>query len=135
MGGFLLLIFFSAIIYMVVVNIPKKREKVKGTIQDFYENMGGYTTRQNDMHMMNGYDDSMNHYNDVYNMQQSNEMFNQQALESTMDESKKIVTAFDHGGYVMGAGFNPSDTMREEAFDDMNHMNDMSNDMNNMNGF
>lgn len=48
-----------------------------------------------------------------------------------MDESLKAVTPFDHGGYVQGPGFNPSDTF---AYDSMNHnMDNMHSGMDNMN--
>lgn len=45
-----------------------------------------------------------------------------------MSESLKSVTPFDHGGYVMGPGFNPSDTMAFES-----HQMDMNNSMNDFN--
>lgn len=47
-----------------------------------------------------------------------------------MDESLKAVTPFDHGGYVQGPGFNPSDTF---AHDSMNHMDHMNSGMDHMN--
>ena len=80
---------------------------------------------------------------------QQMEQFNQWA----MSESLKSVTPFDHGGYVMGAGFNPSDTMAHEAhqmhmdfgnsFSDFGSTHDSFNDSfsssfhdsNSMNGF
>jgi len=49
-----------------------------------------------------------------------------------MDEGMKGITPIDHGGYLQGPGFNPSDTMAHDVT--MNQMNDMSN-MNGMNGF
>ena len=51
--------------------------------------------------------------------------FNQWA----MNEGIRSVTPFDFGGYVMGDGFNPSDT----AAADMERMNQMNN--NNFNNF
>ena len=54
--------------------------------------------------------------------QQMNDQFNQQMMQQTMDESWKSVTPFDHGGYVQGDGFNPSDTMASQM-NDMNNMN------------
>lgn len=58
--------------------------------------------------------------------------------EWAMEEARKAATPFDHGGYVQGDGFNPSDTMaadaqRQQQAEQMNHMNDMNN-MNNMGG-
>ncbi|MCY6369515.1 hypothetical protein [Clostridium ganghwense] len=46
------------------------------------------------------------------------EQFNRWATE----EAIKSVTPFDMGGYVQGSGFNPSDTMQQEAIDQMNQM-------------
>lgn len=45
----------------------------------------------------------------------------------------KSVTAFDHGGYVQGPGFNPSDTMAHEIHHDF--ANSMDNHMDMHNGF
>lgn len=52
--------------------------------------------------------------------------------DSSMSEAMKSITPFDHGGYVMGDGFNPSDTMANQS-----HMDSMNsaNDMNHMNHF
>lgn len=82
--------------------------------------------------------DNMNYMNQIQ-FQQHMDEFNRFA----MDESFKIITPFDHGGYVMGAGFNPSDTMAFEAQQQMEHnsfnqMNDMGSSFdsfNNNNGF
>lgn len=51
---------------------------------------------------------------------------NQRALELGMHESLKGVTPFDHGGYVQGPGFNPSDTLahdmqQHQMHQQMNH--------------
>lgn len=55
----------------------------------------------------------------------------------SMDEAMKAITPFDHGGYVQGNGFNPSDTMAyESAMDSMNHsMDSMNSSMDINNGF
>lgn len=58
-----------------------------------------------------------NTYNENLMQQQMNDEFNRHAME----ESIKAVTPFDHGGYVQGAGFNPSDTAAQQ----MNDMNNM----------
>lgn len=50
----------------------------------------------------------------------------QQFNQWTMDESLKIVTPFDMGGYAQGEGFNPSDTMAAEE-DRMMHEDSMNN--------
>jgi hypothetical protein len=52
-----------------------------------------------------------------------------------MSEGFKSVTPFDHGGNVMGPGFNPSETMAFESqqMDMNNTMNDFNN--NSMNNF
>lgn len=61
--------------------------------------------------------------NDNQQMQQQmNDEFNRQAMEQTMNEGWKSVTPFDHGGYVQGPGFNPSDTAAQQM-NDMNNMN------------
>lgn len=69
-----------------------------------------------------------------YHLQQIEELHQEQFQDFTgwaMDESLKAVTPFDHGGYVQGPGFNPSDTF---AYDSMNHnMDNMHSGMDNMN--
>lgn len=52
---------------------------------------------------------------------------NRQFDEQAMEESRKAVTPFDHGGYVQGDGFNPSDTMAADAQRQMDNMNNMNN--------
>jgi len=52
-----------------------------------------------------------------------------------MDESLKAVTPFDHGGYVQGPGFNPSDTMAHEMNQDMNNSMNMHSSHDNFGGF
>ena len=44
-----------------------------------------------------------------------------------MEEARKSVTPFDHGGYVQGDGFNPSDTMAADAQRQMDNLNQMNN--------
>jgi len=49
----------------------------------------------------------------------------------TMEEANKSVTPFDHGGYVQGYGFNPSDTaaqdMHQQQMQDFNNFLDQQN--------
>lgn len=52
---------------------------------------------------------------------------NRQNNEWAMEEARKSVTPFDHGGYVQGDGFNPSDTMAADAQRQMDNMNNMNN--------
>lgn len=67
------------------------------------------------------------------------QMFNEQFMQNTtmesmnftMEESLKSVLPFDYGGYLLGEGVNPSDTMVAEMNNIM--MNDMNNMMNDMN--
>ena len=62
----------------------------------------------------------------------SQDEINRQQSEWAAEEARKAVTPFDHGGYLQGDGFNPSDTMAADAQrEQMNQMNDMNN-MNNM---
>ena len=68
-----------------------------------------------------------NHFNahEEFNrqmQQQMNDEFNRQSMEHAMNESWKSVTPFDHGGYIQGPGFNPSDTAAQQM-NDMNNMN------------
>ncbi len=68
-----------------------------------------------------GTSDNSHQMQDEFNRQTQQQMqdeFNRQAME----ESIKAVTPFDHGGYVQGAGFNPSDTAAQQM-NDMNNMN------------
>lgn len=67
------------------------------------------------------------HIQNTYLAQDIGDMNNlqfQQFTQWAMDESLKAVTPFDHGGYVQGPGFNPSDTMHHE----MNNMDFGMND-------
>ena len=52
---------------------------------------------------------------------------NRQFMEQSLNESLKAVTPADHGGYVQGDGFNPSDTMAADADRQAQSMNDMNN--------
>ena len=52
--------------------------------------------------------------------QQMQQQMQQQGTQHAINEATKSVTPFDHGGYVQGPGFNPSDTMAHN--DMMNHM-------------
>ncbi len=49
--------------------------------------------------------------------------FVRQSTEFAMNEAMKAGTPFDHGGYMQGVGFNPSDTAAQQ----MNDMNNMGN--------
>jgi len=51
---------------------------------------------------------------------------NRQFMQQSMEEAQKAVTPFDHGGYVQGAGFNPSDTMAADMQRQMDSMNNMN---------
>lgn len=61
--------------------------------------------------------------NNDFMQEEMNRQFNQQAME----ESLKAVTPADHGGYVQGDGFNPSDTLAADAARQAQSMNDMNN--------
>lgn len=55
----------------------------------------------------------------------ANEAQNQNFIQNNQQEALKAVTPFDHGGYVQGPGFNPSDTMAHDQMNQqMNSMND-----------
>lgn len=76
---------------------------------------------------------------DVHTGNSAHDDFMQQELmrqhnEWAMEEARKAATPFDHGGYMQGDGFNPSDTMAAEAQRQMDNMNNMNN-MNNMGMF
>lgn len=82
---------------------------------------------------------AMNHNFDIMNEQhlqmhmqahndalmQHMQMNNDIAMQQAMNEAMRSVTPFDHGGYVQGYGFNPSDTMAQDSFNQMNNMNNM----------
>lgn len=53
-------------------------------------------------------------------IEQHHQQMNQHAIQHAMDESIKSATPFDFGGYVQGAGLNPSDTAAHD-----NTMNNM----------
>ena len=65
----------------------------------------------------------MQAHNDA--MMQHMQMNNDLAMQQAMNEAMRSVTPFDHGGYVQGYGFNPSDTMAQDSFNQMNNMNNM----------
>ena len=50
-----------------------------------------------------------------------------QQNEWAEEEVRKAATPFDHGGYMQGDGFNPSDTMAADAQRQMDNMNNMNN--------
>jgi len=66
-------------------------------------------------------------------VEQINQEQFRQFTQWAMDEGLKSVTPFDHGGYVQGPGFNPSDTMAYESMQMHNHMDHMHSNMDNMN--
>ena len=90
----------------------------------------------NDMNNLNNIN-NINAVNEMNNINMMNQQINNQFDNHAMEESRKAVTPFDHGGYVQGDGFNPSDTMAADAqrqmTNDMNNMNNL-NDMGNMGG-
>jgi hypothetical protein len=81
--------------------------------------------------------------NDIEEQQRIfNEIQNQQLVDNfnqwIMEEATKSVTPFDEGGYVQGYGFNPSDTMAEDAHrmtQEQQMLQQQMNDMNNFNNF
>ncbi|MGI6730329.1 MAG: hypothetical protein ACOX5F_00315 [Anaerovoracaceae bacterium] len=129
-----------------------------GFLADFLTNMAGHRSSFMDLNkqalqiMNNNFGtpmdsqmlDSMNqmHAMDFDNMQMNMQqelqgIMDQQFQQFSLDEAMRAITPFDHGGYVMGPGFNPSDTMAFDAQQDMmnqmNMMNDMMNQMDTMN--
>lgn len=59
--------------------------------------------------------------------QRQMEEMQRQQNEWATEEARKAVTPFDHGGYMQGDGFNPSDTMAADAQRQMDNMNNMNN--------
>ena len=68
----------------------------------------------------------VNNSNIINNFSGDDEMQRQQN-EWAAEEARKAVTPFDHGGYMQGDGFNPSDTMAADAQRQMDNMNNMNN--------
>lgn len=91
------------------------RSNVRNNYNYYRPDNGGYDHDQMMQQQMN---DDFNRQM----QQQMNDEFNRQAMEHTMNEGWKSVTPFDHGGYVQGPGFNPSDTAAQQM-NDMNNMN------------
>lgn len=60
-------------------------------------------------------------------MQRQLDEMQRQQNEWAAEEARKAVTPFDHGGYMQGDGFNPSDTMAADAQRQMDNMNNMNN--------
>ncbi len=81
----------------------------------------------NDMNQMNNFDGFENMQ--MAMQQEFQSIMDQQFQQFSLEEAMKIVTPFDHGGYLMGPGFNPSDTMAFDAQQDMMQQIDMMNDM------
>ena len=105
------------IVALFVWNSINGKKKTSG-------NQNNYNDCDNNMQFNNNdFDMQMQIQNQMNDMQnQMNTQFNDWASE----EARKAVTPFDHGGYVQGYGFNPSDTMAGDA------QRQMNNDMNNM---
>ncbi len=121
--GLLLISVIIVLIGVVAVSIANYIAYRKTNLKDL---IAQYSAKANRSHSHSN-NRNHNHYNDngEFNrqmQQQMNDEMNRQMMEQAMEEGRKSVTPFDHGGYVQGAGFNPSDTAAQQM-NDMNNMN------------
>lgn len=96
------------------INNMSKQEK-----ENFFSNMSDETENffQDILHNNSNFSGIHQFQASHMHFHQMDQMQNQQFQDFTrwaMDESMKSVTAFDHGVYVQGPGFNPSDTMAHQ---------------------
>ncbi len=118
------------IVAVSVANGIMYNKKTLGKTMKQYNSM--YNKRRSNSHSggsrSNTYNNNMQMHDDFNRqmMEETNRQMNQQMMDEmnrrSMEESMKAVTPFDHGGYVQGPGFNPSDTAAQQM-NDMNNMN------------
>ncbi len=109
--------------YRGLWNVVNRSNKVTtATKEKFLAKLMACGLYMNNTKVNDNYDGSYDFNN---NMQDE---MNRQFNDWSMEESRKAVTPFDHGGYVQGDGFNPSDTMAADAQrEQLNQMNNMNN--------
>ena len=108
--------------YRGLWNVINRSDKVTtATKEKFLAKIMALGLHINNTRVNNNYDASYEHNN--YMQEKMNRQFNEQ----TIGEARKAVTPFDHGGYVQGDGFNPSDTIASDAQRQMEKMNNMNN--------
>lgn len=110
--------------YRGLWNVVNRSNKVTtATKEKFLAKLMACGLYMNNTKVNDNYDGSYDFNNNMQD--EMNRQFNDWSIE----ESKKAVTPFDHGGYVQGDGFNPSDTMaadtQREQLNQMNNMNNM----------
>ena len=125
-------------LFAIIVALSSLALFIAGTVQ---KNLHRSINRVNGQSIFDLSDNTyaMNHNFDIMNEQhlqmhmqahndalmQHMQMNNDMAMQQAMNEAMRSVTPFDHGGYVQGYGFNPSDTMAQDSFNQMNNMNNM----------
>ncbi len=109
----------------------ERKEFFKNMPKDTESFMMGMMNHEDNFNGIDSFDSARYHMD--FMQQEQFDQFSQWS----MDEAMKAVTPFDHGGYVQGNGFNPSDTIAyESAMDSMNHsMDSMNSSMDINNGF
>ncbi len=109
--------------YRGLWNVVNRSNKVTtATKEKFLAKLMACGLYMNNTKVNDNYDGSYDFNN---NMQDE---MNRQFNDWSMEESRKAVTPFDHGGYVQGDGFNPSDTIAADAQrEQLNQMNNMNN--------
>ncbi|MFW5795135.1 MAG: hypothetical protein ACOCV1_06585 [Bacillota bacterium] len=108
-------------------------------VQDFIRTQNEINQQQMNQMNIQQQIDMQNQMNLQLQQQFQNQMdldMQQQINKAFNDFSMKSVTPFDHGGFVQGPGFNPSDTMNSEMDkigQNMNNQmhNNLNNNMNN----
>ncbi len=130
----LILIISTAIVLLgiVAVSVANGIMYNKKTLRETMKKYNAmYNKRRSSAHTSAGRSGGSNGYNNNMQMHMQmqddfNRQMNQQQFDEmnrhAMEESMKAVTPFDHGGYVQGPGFNPSDTAAQQM-NDMNNMN------------
>lgn len=108
--------------------VRKNQGKVKSN-QDQYKRMNYDMQNMHRMYeqMMQQNLSSEETQRQMEEIQRQMEEMQRQQSEWTAEEARRATTPFDHGGYVQGDGFNPSDTMAADAQRQMDNMNNMNN--------
>ncbi len=107
--------------------VNQSKTVTKETKELFLSAMRKAGVHINNSRINNNFRSNNVHNNESHTQDFMQEEMNRQFLEQSMEEARKAATPFDHGGYMQGDGFNPSDTMAADAQRQMDSMNNMNN--------
>lgn len=111
-----------------IQNYANRRSNITSeTKEEIFKVLSEFSIMQDNINISNNIDINNNQMTDEQNRIFQQQMIDQQNRlfqEETMELSRKSVTSFDEGGFVQGEGFNLSDTMNADLF---NQMDDLMN--------